>query len=284
MTKGDLDHFFNPSSIAVVGASRKRDSLGNLIVRNLIEQGFSGSIYPVNPKSEKVAGLKCYKDVAALPAAPDLSVIAIPARFVPQEISKEASLGVRNAIIVSAGFKEIGAEGKKLEDEVKQTARRKKVRVLGPNCLGIYDNVSKIDTFFVPRNFVKRPSFGGVSLASQSGSFIGHVMDIAAFENLGIARVVTYGNQADVNEEDALVYFEGDSFTKVVGLYIEAVRDGKAFVKAARRCAKKKPVIVLKTGRSDSMSQAVTSHTGAIAGQYSSYKSAFQSADLKEVF
>jgi acetate---CoA ligase (ADP-forming) subunit alpha len=279
-----LEHFFNPSSIAIIGASPKKDSIGGLIVRNLLEQGYGGPVYPVNPKFRRTFGLTCYSDLSAIRRRIDLLVVAIPARFVPDEVAKAARLGIRRAIIVSAGFKEIGDSGRKLEDSVAKIANEGRVRFLGPNCLGIFDNVSKIDTFFVPRNMIERPPVGVVSLASQSGSFVGHVMDLAAFEKLGIARVVTYGNEADLDEKDALRYFADDSSTQVVGLYIESIKNGREFVKAARYCAGRKPLIVLKAGRAESISRATTSHTGSIAGRYSAYWSAFEAAGAVEVF
>ncbi len=281
--QNDIGHFFEPSSIAIVGASQKRNSVGGLILQNVVKQGFAGKIYPVNPSIPTVFGIKCYTDLRAIPELPDLVVVAIPARHVLKEIASEAELGAKHVIIVSAGFKEIGPAGKILENEVADVAKSKRMRLLGPNCLGIYDNVSKLDTFFLPRDLINRPPLGEVSLASQSGSFIGHVMDIAAFEGLGIARVITYGNQIDICETDALKFFAEDSRTRVVGLYIEAVKDGKSFLEAANYCAKRKPLIILKTGRSESLSPAITSHTGAMAGNYSSYQSAFRKAGAIEV-
>lgn len=279
----DLDRFFNPSSVAVVGASPKKGSIGGQILQNLIAQKYPGKIFPVNPNFGSVFGFRCYNDIRQVPK-PELSLIAIPAKYVLDEIKAEARAGIRHVVIVSAGFKETGQGGKLAEDEIARIARRNGMRLVGPNCLGIYDNVSRLDTFFLPRDLIRRPPKGTVSLASQSGSFVGHLMDLAAFESLGIARVITYGNQADISESDALRYFADDRDTNLVGLYIEAVKDGKAFLDAAVYCTKKKPLVVLKTGRTPSMSSAITSHTGALTGGYEAYETAFRKANVTEVF
>jgi acetate---CoA ligase (ADP-forming) subunit alpha len=278
-----LDHFFNPRSIAIVGASATKGKLGQAVLENLLAQGFDGKIYPVNPALDKVGTLKCYKNLDDLPEVPELSIILIPADSVPASIKEHAEKGIRNVIVVSAGFREIGSQGEELEVQVKKIAQENGIRLVGPNCLGIFDNVSKIDTFFNPRDLIQRPPIGRVSLASQSGSFVGHLLDLASSEHLGIARVITYGNRADVDESDALRYFADDYATKIAGLYLEGVTDGKKFLDAAGYCSSKKPLVVLKTGKFESMSKAVSSHTGTLAGSYSAYRAAFRKAKLIEV-
>jgi acetyl-CoA synthetase (ADP-forming) len=157
------------------------------------------------------------------------------------------------------------------------------MRIIGPNCLGIYDNISRVDTFFIPRELVQRPGPGAVSIASQSGSFVGHLMDLASFEGLGIARVINYGNKIDVDEADALYYFTNDPNTNVVCLYIEAVSEGRRFLEAAKYCSGKKPLIILKAAKHEVIAKAQASHTGTLAGSYASYKSAFRKAGAIEV-
>lgn len=279
----DLDLFFNPRSVSIVGASSNRGKLGSLVIQNILAQRFQGDIFPVNPSLPETFGLKCYPSIASLPVIPDLSVILIPAEKVKVSVQEHAQKGIKNIIVMSAGFRETGPAGKVREDELASLAKRNHLRIVGPNCLGIFDNISRLDTFFVPRDLIQRPKVGGVSLASQSGSFVGHIMDLSEFEHLGIARVLTYGNKIDVDEVDALYYFARDASTKVVGLYLEDVRDGKEFIKAAKYCSSKKPVIVLKTGKHEEIEHAVTSHTGAIAGSYQAYSSAFRKSGLIEV-
>ncbi|MHB1908829.1 MAG: acetate--CoA ligase family protein [Nitrososphaerales archaeon] len=278
-----LDGFFNPRSISIVGASPERGKLGTLVVQNLIAQGYRGKIFPVNPSAKEILGIKCHKDVGLLPVVPELSIILIRSDLVPACLREHAKKGVKRIIVMSAGFKEIGPEGAKIESELIKIARENHQRLIGPNCLGIYDNLSRVDTFFVPRELVERPAPGSASIVSQSGSFAAHMMDLASFERLGIGRVITFGNKADVSERDALYYFADDRSTKVVGLYLESVTGGKEFIEAAEYCSLRKPVIVLKGGRHEETSNALMSHTGAIAGSYSIYKASFHKAFLLEV-
>ncbi len=278
-----LEPFFNPHSIAVVGASPDQGKLGNFLICNILENGFSGKVYPVNPRCDQILGLLCYRSVSEIPEATDLSVILLPAKSVADSLREHARKGIHNVIVLSAGFKEAGPVGEALELQLATISQELGIRVLGPNCLGIFDNVSKLDTFFVPRELIQRPYLGEISLASQSGSFVGHLMDVSAFEGIGVARVITYGNRMDIDETDALYYFADDEKTKVVGLYIEGVKDGQEFLRAASYCSSKKPVVVLKTGRSELISTAVSSHTGALAGSYSAYKAAFQKVSFIEV-
>jgi acetyl-CoA synthetase (ADP-forming) len=283
ITQNDLEPFFNPRSIAIVGASSVPGKLGTLVLKNTIEQGFEGKIFPINPSLTEAFGITCYPSISSLPVVPDLSVVLIPAEKVVSSVREHARKGIRNIIIMSAGFKEVGQAGKSREDELSSLVKEHGLRIIGPNCLGIYDNISKLDTFFVPRDLIHRPMKGGISLASQSGSFVGHVMDLCEFEHVGIARVITYGNKVDVDEVDALNYFASDPSTKVVGLYIEDVKTGVEFLTASEYCSGEKSVIVLKTGKHEEIERAVTSHTGAIAGSYNAYTSAFRKANLIEV-
>jgi acetate---CoA ligase (ADP-forming) subunit alpha len=278
-----LELFFNPRSVSVVGASSSPGKLGALVLQNIIQQGFKGNLFPVNPSISEAFGVRCYPSISSLPSVPDLSVVLIPAEKIVASVHEHAEKGIKNIIVISAGFKEIGATGKSREDELGSLVKKYGLRIVGPNCLGIFDNISRLDTFFLPRDLIHRPMTGDVSLASQSGSFVGHVMDLFEFEQVGIARVITYGNKVDVDEVDALNYFAEDPRTRVVGLYIEDVKNGREFLAAAEYCSGRKPVIVLKTGKHEEIQHAVTSHTGAIAGSYTAYNSAFRNAGLIEV-
>jgi acetyl-CoA synthetase (ADP-forming) len=278
-----LEAFFNPKSVAIVGASVTPRKLGTVIMENIGLQGFKGEIYPVNPALTHVGALQCYPSVEVLPVIPDLSIIVIPAESVVDSLKEHAEKRIKHVILISSGFKEIGEEGERLQNEVATIARENGMRIIGPNCLGIFDNVSRIDTFFIPRALIQRPDYGGVSLASQSGSFVGHLLDLASFEHLGVSRVINYGNKIDIDECDALFYFADDPKTKVVGLYLEGVADGRKFLDAAQYCSSRKPVVALKTGKYESIDHALTSHTGAISGRYTFYKAAFRKSGIMEV-
>jgi acetyl-CoA synthetase (ADP-forming) len=279
----ELDDFFNPKSISIVGASVTPRKLGTIVLENLRLQGFKGEIYPVNPNLTHIGALPSYKRIADLPIIPDLSIMLIPAELVVESLQEHGEKGIKHVIIMSAGFRETGDEGKILQDRLSDIAKKYRIRIIGPNCLGIFDNVSRLDTFFIPRSLIQRPDYGGVSLSSQSGSFAGHLMDISSFEHLGIARVVNYGNKMDVDESDVLYFLADDPKTKVIGLYVEGITDGMKFLSAAEYCRTRKPVVVLKTGRYESMDRALSSHTGTIAGRYTFYKAAFKKAKMIEV-
>jgi acetate---CoA ligase (ADP-forming) subunit alpha len=281
--ENNLETFFNPKSVAIVGASATPRKLGTLVLQNMRLQGFAGDLYPVNPKLTHIGALKCYPRISELPSIPELSVILIPAASVVEALGEHASKGIKNVIVMSAGFKEMGEKGERLQEELQSVAKKNHISIVGPNCLGIYDNISRLDTFFIPRSLIQRPHYGGVSLASQSGSFVAHLMDLASFERLGISRVINYGNKVDINENDALIYFADDTKTRVVGIYLEGVTDGREFLASAEYCSRRKPVVVLKTGKHESIASALTSHTGTLAGSYSSYEAAFKKSGVIEV-
>ena len=280
--KQDISFFFNPKSIAVIGASPIPGKLSYVILENLKKAGFLGAIYPVNPKYSSINNLRCYKSITETNDNIDIAVIVLPAPVVADSL-KSAGKKVRGAIIISSGFKEIGDEGKRLEEGIKEIAEKNSIRIMGPNCMGIYDTVSKIDSFFIRGDRIKRPIRGGISIISQSGSFAATIMDELASEDVGVARVINYGNRIDVNESDCLEFLTDDEETKVVALYIESVNDGRRFVEAASRCTRKKPVITVKVGRRDAGVHAAKSHTGAMTGRYEIYSAAFKKAGIIEV-
>lgn len=294
MAKRDnLDCFFSPRSIAVVGASPDRSKLSNIILKSLKNAGFTGDIYPINPKYESVEGLRCYNSLDEIKSPGghsmpggggrvDLTVFAIPAARVV-DLIKESPHKLRGIVVISGGFRESGTEGAALEEELKGLAREHSLRIIGPNCLGIYDTVSGVDTFFVPGERLKRPGPGSLSIISQSGSFAVIAMDELADEGIGVSRIVSYGNTADVNESDCIEFLASDDHTSAIALYIESVQDGRRFVKAAAACTKKKPVMAIKVGRSEAASSAAQSHTGAIVGRYELYRAAFKKAGIIEL-
>ncbi|HAP66375.1 MAG TPA: CoA-binding protein, partial [Nitrospinae bacterium] len=238
--------------------------------------------YPVNPKYKFINEKRCYSSIAEIGSDIDIAVIALPAHVVAESL-KSAGKKVKGAIIVSSGFKEMGDEGIKLEQDIKEIAEKNRIRVMGPNCLGIYDTISNVDTFFIPRDRIGRPDKGGISIISQSGSFAGTIMDELAYEGIGVARVISYGNRVDVGETDCLEFLTDDDATKVVALYIESIDDGRRFIDAASRCTRKKPVIAVKVGRRDAGVHAARSHTGAMTGRYEIYSAAFKKAGIIEV-
>lgn len=280
--KSDIGFFFNPKSIAIVGASPNQGKLSHVILESLKRIGYPGIIYPVNPKHTSINDLRCYSSVTEIGEEIDLAVIAVPAPLVLSSLM-DAGKKIKGAIIVSAGFKEAGEEGRRLEEGIKDLSRREGIRVMGPNCMGIYDTVSRIDTFFIPAERIGRPGRGGLSILSQSGSFAATVMDEMAAEGIGVSRVVSFGNRVDVGEADCLEFLADDRDTRVVALYLESVDDGRRFVDAASRCARKKPVVAVKVGKRDAGVSAARSHTGAMAGRYEIYRAAFRKAGIIEV-
>lgn len=279
----DISFFFNPGSVAIIGASPMHGKLSHAIMDNLRETGYPGRVYPVNPHYTSVNGMTCYQSITHIKEDVDIAIVCVPASAVLDALNDIVRKGVEGAIIVSAGFKEIGGEGAVLEQRIQEIANKTGIRIMGPNCLGIFDNISRLDTFFILRERIKRPPPGGLSILSQSGSFAGTIMDTLAAEGLGVAKIVNYGNRVDVGESDCLEYLAEDETTKVVGLYMESVDDGRRFLEAAKRCANEKPVFAIKVGRHGAGASAAKSHTGAIAGRYEIYRAAFKKAGVIEV-
>jgi len=241
----------------VVGASTAEGTVGKAIMVNLVSE-FKGVIYPVNPKYEEVFGLKAYKSCKDLPEAPDLAVIAVPAKIVPQVLDECGGKGTKAAIVISAGFKEVGPEGEKLEKMLVEVARKRGVRVIGPNCLGVYDAHSRLNTIFNPPDRQKTPPPGNVAFLSQSGALGAAILDWLAEYNIGMSKFVSYGNAADVKEWELIEYLIEDPETKVIMMYIEGVEDGRSLLRAVRRATLAgKPVIVLKAGKSERGIRAV---------------------------
>jgi len=276
-----LDCFFNPQSVALVGASLNPDKLSSVILKRL-QSGFSGELYLVNPAHEELAGMKCYPSIEDIKEPVDMAVFALSAAHIPDMI-RASSDALRGAVVVSGGFKEAGVQGADLEKALGECVKRGGVRIIGPNCLGIFDNLTGLDTFFIPPERMARPRKGGLSILSQSGSFAMTVMDELAEAGVGVARVISYGNKVDVNECDCLEFLASDEATKAVVLYIESVEEGKRFVSAATLCAKKKPVAALKVGRTAPAVAAARSHTGALAGRPEVYSAAFKKAGIIEL-
>lgn len=269
-----LEGFFSPGSVAVVGVSRDEEKVGHAIFDNLLAAGFAGPVYPVNPRADEVHGHRCYASIRALPAPPDLAVIVVPAPAVASVLEECGDVGTKAAIVISAGFKEIGPAGALLEREALRIARERGVRILGPNCLGLISTVTSLNASFAP----SMPAAGSVAFMSQSGALGTAVLDWAAGEGIGLSHFVSLGNKADVSEVDLVRAWEADPAVAVVVAYLEAVSDGAAFVEAVSSLVRTKPFVALKAGGSDAGARAVSSHTGSLAGSETAYDAAFRKA------
>lgn len=276
-TGSSLTPFFAPRGIAVIGASRHPDKLGYGLARNLIQSNYQGVIHFVNPRGGSLMGRPMIKSIAEVPDPVDLAVLLIPASAVPAELAACGERGLRAAIIASGGFRETGAEGAALESECLAIARRFRMRLLGPNCIGLLDTHLPLDATFLPP---PGPLPGDVAFISHSGAICAAVIDWARGQGFGLSRLVSLGNQADVNETDVIAPVAADPFTQVLTLYLEGVSDGRRFIQEASRVARHKPIIALKVGRYGSGQRAVASHTGALAGQENAFNAAFRRAGV----
>jgi acetyltransferase len=262
MSKHYLYQLFEARSVAIFGASSRPDSLGGLVLHNMLQDGFKGEIYPINPKYTELEGCPCYPDIAAVGRAVELAVIATPAATVPGIIEACGEHGVRAAVILSAGFREVGHEGERLEQRVVENARRYGLRFIGPNCLGIMRPATGLNVTFNHGAALD----GRVALVSQSGALCTAVLDWAAPNGIGFSSVISTGIAADIDFGEVLDYLVADSKTESILLYIEGIQNSRSFVSALRAAARVKPVIVLKVGRHASGSRAALSHTGALVG------------------
>ena len=283
----NLDTFFNAGRIAVIGASREDGKVGNVIFRNFLE-GFDKDVYPVNPNADEVLGYKCYKSVRDIPGKLELAVICIPAKFVPQAVADCGRKGIKNVIIITAGFKEVGND--KLDRELLDALTKYNIDCIGPNCLGVYCSKGHMDTLFLPKDRLKRPKEGCISFVSQSGASGSAILDLAAAEGFGFAKFISYGNAMNVDESDLIDYLGKDADTKVICLYVEGVKDGRKFLDTCRKVSAKKPIIAIKGGITEAGRKAALSHTGSLAGSAEVYFGAFRQAGivtahtLEEVF
>jgi len=267
-----IDRLFNPSSVAVVGASRQQGKTGHEILTSLIRGGFEGNIYPVNPNADEIEGLACYPDLPSIGEAPDLAVIAVPQKAVKPVVEACARVGTRSAIIITAGFKESGEEGETLERGILRTAQRAGMRIVGPNCLGIMVPRRKLNASFGG----ELPEAGAVGYFSQSGSLLASIVDMARAEGIGFSKCISIGNKADIGELDLLRYFGRDEETRVIAGYLETITDGDAFVREAERISRAKPILLMKAGETGAGREAASSHTGRLAGTQQAYEVVFE--------
>jgi acetate---CoA ligase (ADP-forming) len=268
-SNNNLEAVFRPKSVAVIGASTVAGKLGHDILYNLIHAGFSGPIYPINPKADRVLDLPAYKQIGDVPSPPDLAVVVIPARAVAGAIEQCGQAGVKAAIVVTGGFAEAGPDGEKLQEELAQTARRYGVRLIGPNCQGLNNPHQKLCASWP---LLTTP--GGMAFISQSGTVGAALMDWASQEHLGVSVFLSLGNRADIDEADAIEYFNQDPHTKVIALYIEGVKRPIYFQDALAGATK--PVVILKAGRTEQGRLAAESHTKSLAGSDAVYDAIFR--------
>jgi acetyl coenzyme A synthetase (ADP forming)-like protein len=274
-----LNNFFNPKSIAVVGASRAPGKVGHDILKNIIQYGYQGSVYPVNPGASEILGVKSYPSLLDDKSKIDLAVIVVPSKNVLETVRQCGARKIDSAIIITAGFKESGIEGARLESELLKEARGAGVRFIGPNCLGMIDTHSKINASFA----VGMPAKGSIGFFSQSGALCIAILDRALPDEIGFSKFISMGNKADITDTDIMLALAEDENTKVVLGYIEGVSDGRKFMETASRVSKKKPLIILKSGTTSAGAKAASSHTGALAGRETTFECAFKQSGVIRV-
>ncbi len=279
----ELDELFRPRSVAVVGASNRPGHVGTSLFRNLLQAGFQGVVYPVNPTWKSVSGVRCYPDVASLPEAPDLGVVIVPAPRVAGVVRELGARGARGVIVISAGFREVGEAGRALEDEVVRAAGEYRMSLVGPNCFGVFNTDPAVG---LNATFSESlPPAGGIAFVSQSGALGAGILQYGIAERIGFSRFVSVGNRAGVDENDLLGALGDDPATRVILLYVESLADGRRFLEAARAVTERTPVLVIKSGRSAVGERAAKSHTGSLAqsGRDELYDCLFEQAGVQRV-
>ena len=271
-----LENFFNPQSIAIVGASRQKSKVGHEILTSILNGGYKGKIFPVNPKADTIGQLRCYPDLESIGEVPDLVIIAVPVKIVSAVMHQCAKVGVRSVIIITAGFKEVGEEGRELEKQVVRIAKQAGIRVIGPNCLGVIVPANNLNASFGG----DLPAPGAIGYLSQSGALLAAVLDMAGAGGIGFSKLVSIGNKADLNELDVIESMACDPDTKVIAGYLESISDGNVFVRKAEQISHDKPILLIKAGGTPAGAKAASSHTGSIAGAETTYECVFERAGI----
>jgi len=297
-----LDAYFNPKSVAIVGATKRINKAGHVIFKNFVENKhrgvFKGEVFAVNPNEESILGFQSYPKLTEIAEPVELVVIVVPAKIVPDIMRDAATKKVKDVVIISSGFGEIGNH--ELENQVVAIAKKAGIRVLGPNCLGTYDSRKGVDMLFLPETKVlttgdevvatPRPMPGDIAIVTQSGAFGVAALDYLAGRQIGVSKFVSFGNKCDVTETEMLHYLLYDNETKAILLYVEDIKSGREFLEIARKVAQKKPIVALKSGRTDAGARAAASHTGAMAGSDRIYDAVFEQTgvfrakDMEEFF
>ena len=274
-SKDNLETFFNPRSVAIVGATEKEGKVGNAVAKNILNLGYVGKVFLVNPKHEKLFGKKCYADLNEINEKVDLAIIIIPAKFV-NSVIRNAAGKIKNFAVISAGFSEIGEEGKIREQELIETAERNNLNILGPNCLGFINPKIKLNASFASG----MPKAGNVAFISQSGALMVALMDIVKKEGIRFSSLISIGNKARLDETDTMEYFANDENTEAIAIYVEGIKNGREFMKVAEKVSAKKPIIIFKAGKTKKARKAIVSHTGALAGSSEIINAVFEKAGI----
>lgn len=278
--KKNLKPFFEPAGVAVIGASANPGKLSHGIFKNLTLYAYPGGKYPVNPGTEEILGYRCFASILEVPDPVDLAVIILPSAAIPQVLADCGKRGIHAAIIISGGFREVGAEGLKLEEECLHIAGEHHIHLIGPNCVGNMNILTGLNTTFIQG----MPAKGGIGFLSQSGAVCGGIVDHVVNKHIGFSHFISLGNEADVTETDIIEYLAQDQATRVIAAYVESIRDGQRFIQTCRKVTLDKPIVILKAGRSAAGGKAVSSHTGSMAGSREAYTAAFKQAGAIEVF
>src|SRR5271165_950584 len=274
-----LDAMFTPASVAVIGATGRPGTVGRSVLENLLSGKFQGKVYAVNAKHPEVMGLKTYASIRDIPGTIDLAIVATPAATVPPLVGECVDAGAKSAIVLSAGFRERGAEGARLEQQIQKQLRRGTMRLIGPNCMGLMNTALGLNATFVK----EAPKAGSVAFLSQSGALLVAILDWSAREQVGFSAIVSTGSMLDVGWGDLIYYFGDDPHTKSILIYMESIGDARSFLSAAREVALTKPIIVIKAGRSEAASRAAASHTGALTGSDEVLDAAFRRSGVLRV-
>jgi acetyltransferase len=270
MSTNDISFFFNPKSIAVIGASETKGKVGNTVLNNIINSGYKGKIFPINPRAEEISNIQCYKSILDVEEEVDIAIFVIPGKFVNKAAEECGKKKVKGLIIISAGFKEIGGEGVEREEELIKIGKKYKMRILGPNCLG-----------FIGLNYngsfaAETPKKGGIAMISQSGAMLTGMMDYSMTQAFGFSCNISLGNKADLGAVDFIEFLAEDDNTSVILCYLESITDGQKFLEILPKATRKKPIVILKSGVSEAGARAASSHTGALAGADIAYDLAFE--------
>jgi len=270
MATDDISFFFDPKSIAIIGASDTPGKVGNTVTNNIINSGFKGKIFPINPRAEKICKIPCYGSILDVEDEVDIAIFVIPGKFVNQAAEECGKKGVKGLVIISAGFKEIGGEGVEREEELVKIGKKYKMRILGPNCLGLiclnYNGSFAAET----------PKKGGIAMISQSGAMLTGMMDYSMNQAFGFSCNISLGNKADLGAVDFINFLANDENTEVILCYLESIKDGQRFLEVLPKATRKKPIIILKSGVSEAGARAASSHTGALAGADIAYDLTFE--------
>jgi 3-hydroxypropionyl-CoA synthetase (ADP-forming) len=278
-----MEKFFTPQSVALIGASATPGKIGNSVLDSLAKHDYKGQVYPINPKAEEILGLKCYPSLEAITGPVDLVVVCVDLSVTPPILESCAKKGIHNVVIVSGGGKELGGERADYESQIKELALKNKIRIIGPNCIGMFNAANRLDCAFQGQARMVRARLGNVALLSQSGTMGISFLETA--DSFGLSKMVSYGNRSDVDEADMIWYLASDPQTKVIALYVEGFGDGRKFVETAKRVMKekKKPVVIWKSGRTEAGAKQAASHTGSLGGSNAIIMGAFKQAGIISV-